>query len=158
MAVIMQGFLIRKLLPIFGEARLAVGGLVLMAVAFGLVAIVPAGWMLFPALGLLAVGSGAATPSLTSLISRRVSPQAQGSVLGGTQALTSLTMVVGPLFAGLVFDLIGPAAPYIAGTLLIAGSALVLAQALQPDLRRGPALEPQASPLPVPAEITASSD
>lgn len=158
MAVIMQGFLIRRLLPFFGEARLAVGGLLLMAVAFALVALAPAGWALFPALGLLAVGSGAATPSLTSLISRRVSPREQGAVLGGTQALTSLMMVVGPLFAGLIFDLIGPAAPYVAGTLLVAGSAMLLARALRPDLTRGPALEPHQAPMVAPAEIASASD
>lgn len=156
MAVIMQGFLIRRLLPTFGEARLAVGGLLLMAVGFGLVAIVPVAWMLYPALGVLAVGSGVATPSLTSLISRRVSPQEQGSVLGGSQALASLTMVVGPLVAGLSFDSLGPSAPYIVGLLLIAGSALVLARALRSERSGGPALEPQ--PTPATIEIGVGSD
>lgn len=157
MAVIMQGFLIRKLVPLFGEARLAVTGMALMAVGFGLVAAAPVAWMLYPALGVLSIGSGMATPSLTSLISRRVSPREQGSVLGGTQALTSLTMIVGPLFAGLIFDAIGPAAPYITGVLLIAGAAVVLATALRPELARGPALEPQPAAA-ARAEVELSGD
>jgi Major Facilitator Superfamily. len=101
-AIVMQGFLIRKLVPRFGEARLAVSGLTLMALAFGMIAFVPAGWMLYPATAVLAIGSGTATPSLTSLISRRVSPQAQGSALGGVQSLNSLMMVIGPLFIKLI--------------------------------------------------------
>jgi DHA1 family tetracycline resistance protein-like MFS transporter len=146
MAVIMQGFLIRRLVPRFGEARLAVTGLALMALAFAMIALAPAGWALYLGTAVLSVGSGLATPSLTSLISRRVSPREQGGVLGGTQALTSLTMVVGPLAAGLLFDSVAPAAPYLTGTLLVAGAAVVLALALRPELGRGPALEPQAAP------------
>jgi DHA1 family tetracycline resistance protein-like MFS transporter len=157
MAVIMQGFLIRKLVPLFGEARLALAGLVLMAIGFALVAVVPAGWMLYPALGVMSIGSGMATPSLTSLISRRVSAREQGSVLGGTQALTSLTMIVGPLFAGLIFDLIGPASPYLAGTALIGAAAAVLAAALRPELDRGKVLEPKPA-ASVPTEVEVSGD
>lgn len=152
MAVIMQGFLIRRLVPLFGEARLAVTGMLLMAVGFALVALVPLAWMLYPALGILSVGSGMATPSLTSLISRRVSPQEQGAVLGGTQALTSLTMIIGPLVAGLAFDLIGPAAPYLSGALLILAAAAVLTSALRPALG-GRALEPQLAALRNPSEV-----
>jgi MFS family permease len=158
MAVIMQGFLIRKLVPRFGEARLAVTGMVFMAAGFLLVALVPQAWMLYPALGVLSIGSGMATPSLTSLISRRVSPREQGAVLGGTQALTSLTLIIGPLVAGLIFDTVGQAAPYIAGTLLVASSAAVLAVALRPELARGPEAQPQPAPVAMPAEVELSGD
>jgi len=152
-AIVMQGFLIRKLVPRFGEARLAVSGLTLMALAFGMIAFVPAGWMLYPATAVLAIGSGMATPSLTSLISRRVSPQAQGSALGGVQSLNSLMMVIGPLFAGAVFDAFGPVAPYLSGLLVVMGAAGVLALALRPDLGRGVPVEQGA---PVEAERVAA--
>jgi MFS family permease len=131
MAVIMQGFLIRKLVPAFGEARLAVMGLVLMTIGFALTAFVPQAGLLYVAMGVLATGSGMATPSLTSLISRSVSPQEQGSVLGGVQAFNSLMMVLGPLFAGFVFDAIGITAPYIAGVLLVGTAAIIIGFALR---------------------------
>lgn len=144
-AVVVQGFLIRRLVPRFGEARLAVTGLILMTLAFAVVAFAPVGWMLYPAMALLATGSGLATPSITSLISRRVAPHEQGGILGGVQALTSLTMVIGPLLAGAMFDAIGPAAPYLAGVLLVGSGLVVLAAALRPDLRSTPTLlEPVA--------------
>ena len=134
MAVLTQGFLIRKLMPRFGEGRLALVGLVLMVVSFALTAIAPLAWMLFPIMGLLALGSGMATPSITSLISRRVSAQEQGATLGGTQALTSLTMVVGPLFAGYIFGAIGMSAPYIVGALLLVAATVIIASAVRSSL------------------------
>ncbi len=133
-AVFMQGFLIRKLLPRFGEARLAVTGLAMMTLGFALIAVVPFAWMLFPAMGILAAGSSMSTPSLTSLISRRVAPQEQGSVLGGVQAFNSLMMVLGPLFAGIIFDQIGPVAPYVSGTLLVAAAGIVITSAVRSQL------------------------
>lgn len=131
MSVITQGFLIRRLLPRFGEAPLAITGTTIMALSFGLIAIVPQSWMLFPVMGLIALGSGMATPSITSMISRRVSAQEQGSTLGGVQALTSLTMVVGPLYAGYIFGAVGMAAPYLSGAAFLISAALVIGVALR---------------------------
>lgn len=153
MAVVMQGFLIRRLVPRFGEARLALAGLALMTLAFALIAFAPQAWMLYPIMGLLAAGSGMATPSLTSLVSRRVSPQEQGATLGGTQALNSLTMVFGPLLAGLLFDAVGIRAPYEVGALLVATGLALIAAAL----RAAPApassqAQPHGAPIRVEAE------
>lgn len=131
MAVIMQGFLLRRLVPRFGETRLAVVGLALMATAFGLIALAPQPWTLYPIMGLLAAGSGLATPSLTSLVSRRVPAQAQGATLGGAQALNSLTMVLGPLLAGALFDTVGLQAPYVVGGLLVAIALVIIALAVR---------------------------
>jgi len=141
-AVSMQGFLMRKLLPRYGEARLAVSGLGLMTLGFAAVALAPVPWMLYPAIGILAAGSSMATPSLTSLISRRGAPQEQGSTLGGVQAFNSLMMVGGPLFAGVIFDLVGPAAPYFSGAVLIAAAGLLITAAVRPELAGAAPLEP----------------
>lgn len=130
-AVIMQGFLISRLVPRFGEARLAITGMTLMATAFALVALVPQGWMLYPTLALLSIGSGMANPSITSMISRRVSPGQQGATLGGLQAINSLTMIVGPIYAGLVFDNVAISAPYLSGAAFIATAVTIVAVALR---------------------------
>lgn len=135
LAVLMQGILIRRLVLAFGEARLAIAGMALMAVAFVAVAFAPQAWMLYPVIGVMSIGSGMATPSLTSLISRRVADHEQGATLGGTQALTSLTMIAGPILAGIMFDMIGIGAPYYVGGILIAAAALVVAAALLPKAR-----------------------
>ncbi len=146
LAVLMQGILIRRLVLAFGEARLAVTGMILMSVGFVAIAFVPVAWMLFPVIGVVAIGSGMATPSLTSLISRRVAAHEQGSTLGGTQALTSLTMIAGPMFAGFTFDNIDTGAPYYLGGILIMLAAAVIGSALAPALRQ-PVEQPQGSAL-----------
>ncbi|GIV88517.1 MAG: tetracycline resistance MFS efflux pump [Chloroflexus sp.] len=130
-AVLVQGFLIRKLVARFGEARLALAGLTLMALGFAATGLAPASWMLFPAIGIVALGSGMLTPSLTSLISQSVSATEQGAILGGVQSFNSLTMVLGPLLAGTLFDLIAPNAPYLFGAVLLTGALTVLLSTLR---------------------------
>jgi len=130
-AVLTQGVLLGRLQPRFGEKRLLLGGLALMALNLVLMALIPFGWMLYPVVGILAVGTGLAIPSLTALISRRVSEREQGKVMGGQQAILSLTLILGPVIAGLAFDHLGVPAPYWIGGLLAALALLVAAAALQ---------------------------
>lgn len=155
-AVIVQGFLIRKLVPQFGEARLAIAGLTLMTIGFVATGLVTAAWMLFPAVGLVALGSGMVTPSLTSLVSQSVLATEQGTTLGGMQAFTSLTMVVGPLLAGMLFDLIGPSAPYLIGAGLLASALAVLFGTLRSRLVALP--QPVATNANVTAEVGVHGD
>ena len=94
-AVLTQGVLLGKLQPRFGEVRLLLGGLALMALNLGLMALVSFGPLLYPVIGILAIGTGLAIPALTALISRRVSEREQGKVMGGQQAILSLTLLIG---------------------------------------------------------------
>lgn len=122
-AVITQGVLVGRLQPVFGEVRLVLGGLALMTLALVLTALAAAAWMLYPLVALIALGSGLAIPAITSLVSQRTPAGRQGTVLGGMQAVLSLTLIFGPALAGLLFDLFGAGAPYLAGSVL-AGAAL----------------------------------
>ncbi len=129
-AVLTQGLLIGRLQPRLGEARLLLGGLAVMAAGLGLVAVVPYGFLLYPVVGMLAVGIGLAIPSLTALVSRRVSSREQGKVMGGLQAIISLTLVAGPPISGLAFDRLGVPAPYWIGALLATLALLSAAVAI----------------------------
>ena len=135
-AVLTQGVLLGRLQPPFGEERLLLGGLSLMALNLDLMAVVPSGWMLYPVVGILAVGTGLAIPSLTALISRRVSEHEQGKVMGGQQAILSLTLILGPVIAGLAFDHLGVPAPYWIGGFLAVLALLVAAATLLLPKRR----------------------
>jgi MFS family permease len=121
-AVSIQGFLLGRLQPRFGEARLALGGLALMTVGLAGLAAAPRDWTLYPIVAVVALGTGLSIPSLTSLVSRRVSAGEQGRVMGGTQALLSLTMILGPTMAGLSFERVGVSAPYWLGSALAAAA------------------------------------
>jgi len=115
-AVFIQGFLFGKLQPRFGEKRLTVVGLTLMAIGLAGMAFVPQAWMLFPAVTVVALGTGTSIPSLTALVSLRVSESEQGRLMGGTQTLLSLTNIFGPILAGVSFEVIAFSAPYWLGS------------------------------------------
>lgn len=123
-AVITQGFLLGLMQRWLGDVRLARIGMTVMAGALVATGLAPAAWMLYPSVGLIAFGSGLAIPALTSLLSLRVSPADQGRLMGGTAALLNLTMIAGPVVAGVSFDRAGMGAPYLIGALL--GSAALL--------------------------------
>jgi MFS transporter, DHA1 family, tetracycline resistance protein len=141
-AVFIQGLLFGKIQPRLGEKRLAKFGLACMSLGLVGVGLAWQGWMLYPAVGAVALGSGLSIPSLTSLVSQRVPANAQGRLMGGTQALLSLTMILGPLMAGMAFDRIGSAAPYMLGGFLSC-TALFLAilglRTLQPSFSQAEA-------------------
>jgi MFS transporter, DHA1 family, tetracycline resistance protein len=130
-AVFIQGFLFGKLQPRFGEKRLTIFGLTLMAIGLAGMAFAPQAWMLFPAVTIVALGTGTSIPSLTALVSLRVSESEQGRLMGGTQTLLALTNIFGPIIAGISFELITFSAPYWIGS-LFAIFALVVAY---PSLR-----------------------
>jgi MFS family permease len=131
LAALMQGVVVRKLMPILGERKMAIQGFVLFFFGFLLVAFAPTAFWIFPGIALIAVGSSFTNPTLNALISQRSSASEQGSILGTTQSVLSLTRVAGPAWAGIVFDKFGPSTPYSTGAAFI---ALALFLAL-PDLR-----------------------
>jgi MFS family permease len=124
-AVFVQGFLFGRIQPIAKEKRLAVIGLALMSLGMAGIAAASAPWMLFPAVGIAAIGSGISIPSLSGLVSTRMSTSEQGRLMGGQQALLSLTTIIGPSLAGIVFEKIAIPAPYWLGSVLAFVSLLI---------------------------------
>lgn len=131
LAALMQGVVVRRLMPILGERSMAIQGFVLFFAGFLLVAFAPTAVWLFPGITLIAVGSSFTNPTLNAMISQRSGASEQGSILGTTQSVLSLTRVAGPAWAGIVFDRVGPSSPYWTGAAFI---ALALLLAL-PNLR-----------------------
>lgn len=124
--IVVQGYLIGKLLPIFGERRLLTIGFVMQFIGYALMAsivFIPSSYLLFAGIAIWAVGSGLIEPSITGLISRLVSPEKQGVVQGSNAGLRSLISVFGPIVGGFMYAQIGHASPYIAGSLVMAIAA-----------------------------------
>lgn len=124
---LMQGVITGLLVKRFSEQLLTVVGLGLMTLGYAGIALAPEAWALYPAITLIAVGGGIAIPTLTSNISKQVSPRQQGSILGATQALSSLALVVGPVWAGVTFDYLGANTPYWTGAGWLVVAALLAA-------------------------------
>lgn len=129
-ATIMQGFLIRRIAGRFTDRRMALTGLVIMVVGMALVGGVPVGWMLSPAIVVLAIGSGLVNPTLQSLIARAGTPEEQGVMFGASAALTSLTAIFGPAWAGALFDHVGYSAPYWSGAVFLAAGWFAINRAV----------------------------
>ena len=102
-----------------------------MTIGLVCMALVRDAWMLYPAVTLVALGTGASIPSLTALVSLRVSDSEQGRLMGGMQTLLSLTNIIGPTMAGITFDLIGFSAPYLLGSILSIGALIIASLSLR---------------------------
>lgn len=126
-----QGVLFAKLQARFGERKLIPAGLTFMVIGLAGMAFVPAAWMIFPAVAVVALGTGVSIPSLTALVSLRVPENEQGRLMGGNQTLLALTNIFGPTLAGISFDVIAISAPYWLGSLFSAFALFVAIWALQ---------------------------
>jgi len=130
--VLIRGALLGALVRRLGEAgtaRLGTGALALSLLA---VPLLPGALWLAVAAPLWAFGAGTLFPSLASLTSRAADRASQGSVLGGSQFVGGLGRVIGPLWAGLLFQHAGIRSPFLAGAALVALAALLAARIPQP--------------------------
>lgn len=123
-AAVVQGYLVRRLNPIMGERKMAVMGMAMLVAGFLVIAFSTVPWHLYASVVLVS-GVGFATTSQTAMLSHRVSAREQGWLLGSMQSLLSLTRMAGPLYAGAVFDMLSPGAPYYTGAIWLS-VALVL--------------------------------
>lgn len=122
-AAVIQGTLIGRLVPRFGEHRLIRSGSLLMAAGLLLL---PAAFLRgpdTPGLGLLyagllvvAAGSSVVGPSAASLVSRLAPEGDQGRALGMLQSVGSVARIGGPLLAGAVAAGFGPPAAFLAAS------------------------------------------
>ena len=131
--ILTQGFLVRRLLPILGESKMAVAGLSSMLTGFLVIAFVSATGIapvLFVAVMFTALGNGLITPSLNGLLSQAVSVREQGRVQGGSQSVQALGRVLGPLWGGWAYERIGRATPYLSGAVELGLAALMVVAAV----------------------------
>jgi MFS transporter, DHA1 family, tetracycline resistance protein len=122
LGAVIQGGLIRKLVPRFGEKKLLLTGLVFNSLTMALFPFSPSYFAYFFLAIPLAFGFGLINPSLSSLISKSATAQEQGSTLGISQGLGSLARAAGP-FCGLLTFSIRPQLPY----LIASGISVLLA-------------------------------
>ena len=119
LAVIVQGGSIGKLTKTFGERKLLIVSLVLLAVGYIVLSQATSLPEVLFACGVLAGGSGLFNPSISSLVSKEAQPHERGAVLGTYQGATALSRVIGPAFSGLVYARLGTSAPFLVGVALV---------------------------------------
>lgn len=124
-----QGPALGKLAQRFGETALARAGFLGYVAGYTILAFTNSIAALGASTAVLSTGS-LVRPALTTLITQAAGPQEQGVVLGLTQSLTSISMILGPLLAGYLIEQ-GMLTSW--GLAATAISALGLALALRPS-------------------------
>ena len=128
---VVQGGLIRIVIPKLGQERSVFVGLLLYSVGMCLFAFATKGWMMFAFLVPYALG-GIAGPALQGIIAGQVNSSEQGELQGALTSLMSLTSIVGPPLMNGMFTYFTnshtpfyfPGAPFIAGSVLLIGSII----------------------------------
>ena len=135
--VVVRGGILGWLVAKIGEANTARFGIVFLGLGMALIPLMDSAWWLALAAPLWALGAGTLFPALATMVSRATDAHSQGSVLGGSQVVGGLGRVVGPVWAGALFQTVGIASPYWVALATIGGAA-VLATGLPPasELRR----------------------
>jgi MFS transporter, DHA1 family, tetracycline resistance protein len=115
LSAVVQGWLVRVLVPRHGEAAVLRAGLVITALGLAAIAPCTRTWELLLAGIPLALGSGLVFPTLTAIVSKRTGAHEQGGVLGVLASTNGLARVVGPVAATAAFQHVGVWAPYVIG-------------------------------------------
>ena len=145
--IVVQGGLVGMVADRFGDRPVAVGGAVLLTMSMMLLPFAPAVFA-FIGLGLVAVGQGLLSTTSAALIARVADGGRAklGGALGIGQSAAAAARVLGPLIAGLAYDIAMPL-PYVLGALLCAAAAMLLSavpdEAPVVDRRPDPAVGPR---------------
>ena len=93
---IVQGVLVRSVIPKIGERRALFFGLVMGVVGMVGLGLADRGWMLLAVIPLLAL-AGLAGPAVSAITSHAVGPSQQGELQGALNSLSGITAIFGPI-------------------------------------------------------------
>jgi multidrug resistance protein len=125
---VMQGTLVRTLIPKYGEKRMALVALSGEGIGALLIMVTPIFWMLFPVFFLQSVVVSFIFSALSTLAANRVSDHEQGQLAGVSAAVSGLVAALGPLWAGTVYEFVMPGAPFWMGAIILGAACLLMTQ------------------------------
>ncbi len=125
--VFTQGFLVRRLLPKWGERKVLRLGLTLFALGLTSIAVSGSIPAMAIAMTLLSLGNGLSNPSILGSISLLTDSKEQGVTMGVTQSMASLGRILGPAIGGALYGAVAITAPFWAsGVLAFIGLAVAI--------------------------------
>ena len=126
-----EAVLVRIMVPLLGEKRSTRLGLLSFALQCVFLGVAYEGWHLFVCAALSLLGN-LVYPSLSSLVSGSVEPEAVGEALGAVNGIKALTEGIGPLVFGTLMTLSEnsslPGWPYLLAAVLVLGAYKVAAE------------------------------
>ena len=123
-----QGSLIERLVPRYGEKRIALVGLLGSVIGWPLIMLTPALWVLFPVTFFQSGITGFIWATTGAMAAGLVQEHEQGQLAGVNVALAGLMSMIGPLWAGAVYDHVTPNAPFWMGSMILILACLLLAR------------------------------
>lgn len=117
--ILTQGGIVRRIVPRFGERRVALAGLSLVMVGFINLGFATNSVWLYAGLGAMALGSGCTTPALTALVSLYTTSEKQGQALGVYRAFGALGRALGPICAAISYWVFSSRVSYVVGGMLM---------------------------------------
>jgi MFS transporter, DHA1 family, tetracycline resistance protein len=96
----------------YGEQRIAQASLLLLGLGALATCIAPMLWLIVPINMVRTITSGLVFPTLGALMTNRVAAREAGALMGVSTALGSCMTILGPLWAGAVYDQVMPSAPF----------------------------------------------
>jgi multidrug resistance protein len=127
MMVFTQGYLIRKLMPKYGERKLLFAGLVMAATGMLGISFTTGVWSMLLVQTILAIGVGMLNPALLGSISLMGESSEQGELMGVNQSMSALGRIIGPALGGYFYQSLGMDSPYyFAASLMFLSLCLVM--------------------------------
>ena len=140
--LVTQLALIGPLVARYGEARVIVIGLGLLALSMVLQPLLRSPVSGVILMGLLMAGHSLAFPSVGALLSRNTPAERQGSIMGLLMASNAVGRIIAPPLFGLIYSEINIDAPWFAGAFMIGLVVIVAMQAVRLLDRQRAALNP----------------
>lgn len=127
LSALVQGVLIRWLIPKIGENASVYLGMIFYAIGLVLFSLAGDGWMVYPYMVVYCLG-GIAGPALQGIMSNQVPSNEQGELQGALTSTMSATSIIGPpIMTGLFAYFTGQDAPIeLPGAPMMLGAILVL--------------------------------
>jgi len=139
--VLMRAFVVGPVNTWLGEVRTLQVGAVLYGLGFALLPLSGSVPMFLLVQALLPLGSALFFPANSALVSHRAAKHEFGLMMGVQQALRGVASVLGPIWAGLIYQHVGPRVPFVACAVV---TAFVFLLALRVP-RTKPAAQPVAA-------------
>ncbi len=145
--VVQMGF-VRRVSKRVSEGVLSISGSLVMVAGFLLLALLHdseanSQVILFIGLAVVVCGFSCMRPAINSLISRRTDPAQQGTVMGVTDSVQSLSRIVGPLVGLPLYHVIVVGPLYLGAILMVVGILLLkVAVGRGKDFEPGPVQDP----------------
>ena len=125
LAVVLRAVIIGWLVDRFGETRVMRAGTVTLALGMLLYPLPRSIPVMGLVLALVPIGTALLFPAVTALVSHETDPAEVGQTMGVQQAFGGVARVVGPMWATPVFQLLGPAFPFLIASVIVAVTGLM---------------------------------